>query len=127
MHVALSIYGLVFDPFDFLMKINNFPKDYTIWEQDEIMKNEGPGVTLIFDFSKGISFLPFSFGKFILVNQQLLKTCKNVEKELIILIDSESLQKIQGNMIISYSLSPKFMQLLAVLDIKMSISKTLDL
>ena len=125
MTISFSIYGLIFDPYDFLINANHFPKDYTIWEHDEIMKDEGPGVTLVFDKSKDITFLPFSFGKFILLNKELLRQCANVEKEINITIDTEVLHEIQGNMICHYHLSPKLMNLLASLGIKLSISKTL--
>lgn len=125
MHIALSIHGLLFDPFNFLMQANDFPKEYIIWEQDEIMKDEGPGVTLIFDKSKDLSFLPFALGKFLLKNKQLLQECANVKKELNIVIDTDVLQNIQGNVLFDYTLTPKFMHLLALIGIQITIGKTL--
>jgi hypothetical protein len=125
MHIALSIHGLLFDPLDFLMKTTDFPKEYTIWEQDEIMKDGGPGVTLIFDTSKELSFLPFALGRFLLKNNKLLQQCVNVQKELNIIIDTEVLQNIPGNVIFDYKLSPKLMRLLAESNIQISIGKTL--
>jgi hypothetical protein len=125
MTISLSVYGLFFDPFAFLMKADDFPKEYTIWEHDEIMKDEGPGVTLIFDTSKELSFLPFALGKFILKNKKLLQQCTNVQKELNIVIDTEALQNIPGNVIFDYKLSPKLMRLLAALDVQLTVGKTL--
>lgn len=125
MYISLSLHGLLFDPYDFSMKANPFPSQYTIWEQDEIMKDEGPGVTLTFDTSKDLSFLPFALGRFILNNKKLLQECTNIQKELNIVIDTEVLQNIPGNVIVDYKLSPKLMALLAALDIQLTIGKTL--
>jgi hypothetical protein len=125
MTISLSVYGLLFDPFEFLMKAEDFPKEYTFWEQDEIMKDEGPGVTLYFNTSKELSFLPFALGRFLLKNKELLESCANVQKELNIVIETEVLQNIPGNVIFDYKLSPKLMRLLAALDIQLTIGKTL--
>ena len=125
MTISLSIHGLLFDPFEFLMTADDFPKEYTIWEQDELMKDEGSGVTLFFDTSNELSFLPFALGRFLLRNKELLECCANVQKELNIVIETEVLQNIPGNVIVDYKLSPKLMALLAALDIQLTIGKTL--
>ena len=126
MYVSFSISGVSFDIYSFVSQTNYFPKDYNVW--DEEISEDATGVTLIFDQSKPLKPVPFSLGRFLLGNRELLKTHdSSIEKELTILIEWDILAAIESNTIFLYELKPKFMGLLSELGIKLSITKTIAL
>lgn len=128
MNVIFCIYGNGFDNYEFLLQVDHFPEQYSIWEDDEIMQNEGTGVTFTFSNYNEFQIIPFSLLRFLLVNKVLLqaeKYAKGVEKEIGIVLNEEFVRIFNENAVFYYQLAPKLMKFLAELNIKICISKEL--
>lgn len=122
------MYGPGFDAYDFLIKAKNIPSDYSLWEYHEIMKSEGPGFTFHLHKSSNLASIPFSFGKFVLSNIELLNDNKvvgnGIVKELSVVIQPINLKELnRKNQIVLYILNPKLLRLLADLKICLYFTK----
>lgn len=120
------MYGPEFDPIDFLTKANSIASNYLLWEDDELMKQEEEnGFTLTFPIRKKIGSIPYSFGKFILSNQSLIKSQVKVVKELSIVFDDKTLVSYSNEKsALVYILTPKLMRLLSNLEITLYMTKS---
>lgn len=118
------MYGPYFDAYDFLLKANYLPEQYDLWEDIEVMKDQGPGFTL--QFKSNEQLIPFSFGKFVIANRHLLSdksfTKGKIEKELSVKLKPEVLLGMQNPNSI-FILQPIFMKLLGELNIKLYLGR----
>jgi hypothetical protein len=124
MSVNFCMYGPYFDAYDFLLKANYLPEQYDLWEDIEVMKDQGPGFTL--QFKSNEQLIPFSFGKFVIANRHLLSdksfTKGKIEKELSVKLKPEVLLGMQNPNSI-FILQPIFMKLLGELNIKLYLGR----
>ena len=83
MLVTFSIYGEGFDAYSFLIEAKELPRDVRLWDDttfDEALGPEG-GFTLDFMKSRDFVSLPFSLGRFLIANADLLKSEHYLERE----------------------------------------------
>lgn len=128
MDINFCMYGPEFDAYEFLIKAKNIPSDYSLWEYNEIMKNEDQGFTFHLHKNSNLASIPFSFGKFVLSNIDLLTDNKvvgnGIIKELSVVIQPINLKELnKKNQIVLYILNPKLLRLLADLKICLYITK----
>lgn len=121
------MYGEHLNAYSFLLKAEYLPEFYDLWEDTEIMKEEGHGFTLHFLKDSALSAIPISFGKFIIANEILLRDKNligdNTVKELSIEVGTENIKMRNGHKII-YILRPELMKILCELDIHLFISNS---
>ncbi len=127
MTASFCMYGNQLNVYEFLEQANNFPADYSLWEDVEVMKDEEPGFTLHFNNKKNSTCL-FALIKFILSNKTLIKneifSDKKIIKEISIEFEkNEIAYQYKFNKQATYVFNPGIMKLLGELNIKVCITK----
>jgi hypothetical protein len=130
MLVTFSIYGYGFDAYEFLLEAKELPPDVKLWDEttfDEELGDEG-GFT--FDKSKNFISIPFSFGRFLFANKELLTSDKffsnKMHKDLSIIIEHDDVKRfVDYPGMVAYIFKPGFMQFLSDLNISLYVTKLL--
>jgi hypothetical protein len=133
MLVTFSIYGECFDAYEFLLEAKELPPDVKLWDEttfDEELGNEG-GFTLDFKKSQDLISIPFSFGRFLIANKELLKSekffSKETHKDLSIIIEHSDVKRFTEHPgIVAYILTPEVMNLLSELNISFYVTKLME-
>lgn len=133
MLVTFSIYGEGFDAYEFLLEAKELPPDVKLWDEttfDEDLGKEG-GFTLDFAKSKSLVSIPFSFGRFLIANKELLKSDKffslKTHKDLSIIIEHSDVKRFSEHPgLVAYIFSPAVMSLLAELNISFYVTKLME-
>src|SRR5690349_2537961 len=117
MMVNFSMYGPHLNAYEFLLKAQHIPEDFELWEDVEVMKDERPGFTLFFCKKDNADTMPFSFGRFIISNKELLQDKlfigDETVKELSIAYKTENIiEHVQGKSV-TFIMKPSFMKLLS--------------
>lgn len=116
MKIKFAISGAHFDGEDFLLKAQNIPEVFDLWDLKEELGEVG--VTL--EFYKVINTIPYSFGKFLISNKLLLMDETITAKELMLEFQNNIVNN--DNLSGLYFVKSKFIKLLGSLDIFCSIS-----
>ncbi len=130
MLVTFSIYGEGFDAYQFLLEAKELPFDVKLWDEttfDEELGKEG-GFTLDFKKSQNLISIPFSFGRFLIANRELLMSekffSKETHKDLSIIIEHTDVKRFAEHPgIVAYIFTPEVMNLLAELNISFYVTK----
>lgn len=130
MLVTFSIFGDGFDAYNFLLEAKFLPPDVKLWDDstfDEVLDTEG-GFTLDFLKSKDIISLPFSLGRFLIANYDLLKSeryfNKKVHKSLSIILEQQDVKSFsKREHLVIYIMNPSLIKFIADLDICFYVTK----
>jgi hypothetical protein len=121
MIIRFSISADQFNPHEFLKQALELPGRVKLWEEVDVMKESGPGIT--FDFPSQL--IDSSLEKFLFLNKDLFQSLYyNTSKELIISFDQQSPVSIHGKNLPFeiFTLKPSLMTLLGELGITVYIT-----
>lgn len=127
MVVTFSIYGPDFHAYDFLLAAKQLPEKIEYWDKEDLHEEDN-GFYLVFTEDNNVGSLPFSFGRFLIANKELLLQRElytpETFKDLSIVVKQEELAaKNELNLAFFYILKPSLMQLLGEAGIRVFVMR----
>ncbi|MFT3845761.1 MAG: hypothetical protein QM725_11965 [Lacibacter sp.] len=117
MILEIWIHGDLFDAYNFLLELKHLPPVVHYWEPDD-PNRENFGFNFQFYNAEAVDVIPFSFGRFLVANKELLCAKQwflpGTKKEIYICYEKEELVKKAGEKnSFMFVFKPGLMQLLA--------------